>query len=184
MMDEKIEGESLTEEKQSQDQQDVSMESAYEYAGFGERAIAMIIDSILIGVMQSIIMGIFTAVLGAAGVLFVNPETATNEAPAGFIAVLLGGTVLIILVSMTISYGYFVFLTGYKGATIGKMIMKLEVVDEDYQRVSYSKAFVREVIGKMIEGFIFFLGYFLVLFDEQKQSLHDKIAKTYVIKKS
>lgn len=67
------------------------------------------------------------------------------------------------------------------GQTIGKKLLKLKVVDLDYQPVGFWRALFRESIGKILSG-ILNLGYLWVLIDKRKQSWHDKLAKTLVVK--
>lgn len=62
----------------------------------------------------------------------------------------------------------------FRGATIGKEVMKLKVVDLNGKPISYRTSFVRAV-SKFIP-----MGWILLLFDENR-ALHDYIAKTRVI---
>lgn len=83
---------------------------------------------------------------------------------------------------MSISLGYPIYFIGKSGATPGKKIMKIRVVKADGSAVGYGGAFLREVVGKFISGIILLIGYFWMLWDPNKQALHDKIAGTYVVK--
>jgi uncharacterized RDD family membrane protein YckC len=78
-------------------------------------------------------------------------------------------------------FGYFVWMVGKFGATIGKMAMKIKIVKENGEKVNYSDAFIRE-LASYLSFIVFFLGYLWVIWDSKKQSWHDKIAKTIVIK--
>ncbi|HSW48471.1 MAG TPA: signal peptidase I [Candidatus Saccharimonadales bacterium] len=69
-----------------------------------------------------------------------------------------------------------------KGATPGKMLMKIKVVNTLYQPVSLWQVILRESLGKGLSGLLFNLGYFWVLVDKKKQAWHDKIANTFVVK--
>ena len=40
---------------------------------------------------------------------------------------------------------------------------------------------MREYIGKMISGVFFMLGYFWMVWDDESQTWHDKIAKSHVV---
>ena len=155
----------------------------FEHAGFGSRLVAAIIDGTLISVVTGIVNGIFGTALGL-GTSLMSTDYMNDEVAAGLFATVIGGFFLIMFINMAISWGYYIIMTGAKGATIGKMIMKLEVVDENYQKISYGKAALRETVGKFVSSLVFCLGYLWVLFDDKKQGWHDKIAKTYVIKKS
>ena len=77
--------------------------------------------------------------------------------------------------------GYFVWMVGMYGATIGKIAMKLKIVREDSSKVSYSDALVRE-IASYLSLIVLCLGYLNIIWDNKKQGWHDKIAKTIVVK--
>jgi uncharacterized RDD family membrane protein YckC len=66
-------------------------------------------------------------------------------------------------------------------ATLGKIALGIKVVDEDNQRLHFSKALLRN-LSKLLSAAIFFIGYIMIIFDERKQGLHDKIADTFVVK--
>lgn len=128
------------------------------YAGFWIRFVALLIDGILLGIVTSPIY------------YFTNrPE---GISPLGQS---LGSLIQVV---------YAVLMIGYKGATVGKMAMGLQVVRVDGgSPVGLGKAFLREVIGKFVSALVILLGFIWVAFDPKKQGWHDKIAGTYVIKK-
>lgn len=74
------------------------------------------------------------------------------------------------------------YLLYKKGFTVGKKVFNLRVVMENGQPLGISDIILREIIGKPISSVILGLGYILIAFDEKKQGLHDKIARTYVYK--
>ena len=76
-----------------------------------------------------------------------------------------------------------VYFIGIKGATPGKMVMKIKVIKKDTPtaEIGYGGAFVREVVGKLISGIVLGLGYFWILWDKDKQGWHDKFASTVVV---
>ena len=66
------------------------------------------------------------------------------------------------------------------GATPGKKIMKIKIVDENsFGSLTGGQAILR-YIG-YIPSSIMFIGFIMILFTKKKQGLHDKIAKTVVI---
>lgn len=78
---------------------------------------------------------------------------------------------------------YYVYLTGRSGQTLGKWLLNIKVVvvgTKDHP--DYLHAFVRETIGQIISAALLFLGYFWMIWDKDKQTWHDKIARTAVIK--
>lgn len=133
-------------------------------AGFWLRFVAIMIDGFLVFLMQ---VG-FSMLLMLIGSNSFNPEGMMS--------------ILIQLFSMILSLFYWIFFTGYCGQTPGKMLLRIQVVRTDGESIGYGKAFYREVVGKFISGIIFCIGYLMAAFDDQKQALHDRMAKTYVIK--
>ncbi len=132
---------------------------SHEHAGFLPRFVAAIIDGIILMV--------------AAWILSI---------PFG-ISYLLGfelgnvGTLLLAIVSLL----YLVYLDGLKGATIGKQLMKLRVISTNGEMpVGLLPGFLRWLIKIILPLFI--ISGLLILFDSQQQSLHDKIANTFVVK--
>jgi len=85
------------------------------------------------------------------------------------------------LIRYLIPTAYAVFMLGKYGATVGKMVMKIKVVKEDGSSLSYSDALIRE-IASYLSAVVLLLGFLWVLWDAKKQSWHDKIAKTIVVK--
>jgi uncharacterized RDD family membrane protein YckC len=70
----------------------------------------------------------------------------------------------------------------YQG-TLGKMAMRLKVVDLQGQRLSLSHATAR-YFAKYLSIFTLGIGYLMVGFDHQKQGLHDRTAGTLVLYRS
>jgi uncharacterized RDD family membrane protein YckC len=86
------------------------------------------------------------------------------------------------LVSLVISWLYYALQeSGSNQATIGKKAMGLVVTTTNGERISFGQATGRH-FGKYISALILFIGYLMVLWDDKKQSLHDKMADTLVIK--
>ncbi len=65
-------------------------------------------------------------------------------------------------------------------ATLGKKALGLKVTDLHGRRVSFGQASGRH-FGKYISFIILFIGYFMMLWDDKNQTLHDKMAGTLVI---
>lgn len=124
-----------------------------EYASFLVRFVAALIDSILVG----IVVGILAAMFGFTG---------ENEAnPFGALGII-----------------YYVFMTYKYSATVGKMAMNIKVQHEDGSGLSLMDVILREVVGKFLSTIVLLLGYFWMLWDPKKQTWHDKLAKSVVVK--
>ncbi len=129
------------------------------YAGFGRLA-ALIIDGII-----SSILALPIAILLAYNF--------AHDDPTNLISIIWG------LVSIT----YYIFFGTRFGATPGKMLLKMKIVDHNYVKPSMGRIMLRETVGKWVSGMIFLISVLFVIFDKQKRSLHDLIASTYVIYK-
>ena len=66
-------------------------------------------------------------------------------------------------------------------ATVGKIVMGIKVVNKQGQGLDFSKALLRN-LSKILSAFILGIGYIMIIFDDRKQGLHDKIADTFVVK--
>ena len=88
---------------------------------------------------------------------------------------------LFVLISFSIPIYNIISLAKY-GTTLGKRLLKIKVVSASQNKLSLSQIIIRETIGRMISGSFAGLGYLWALWDEKKQTWHDKIANTYVVK--
>lgn len=73
---------------------------------------------------------------------------------------------------------FFIGFWKYKGATPGKMIMHMKIVDAK----TLEKPTTYQLIKRFICYVTAFFGIWSILFTDQKQAFHDKIAGTVVIK--
>src|SRR3954468_14098503 len=85
------------------------------------------------------------------------------------------------LLSTVISLAYFTYFEGgATGQTLGKKALGIRVYDfGEGGAIGYGRGFLRQ-IGKYISALVFFLGYFWMLWDKEKQCWQDKIAGTVV----
>ncbi len=73
------------------------------------------------------------------------------------------------------------FFIWYYGATIGKIIVKIKVVNyNNFERVDLSSSLIRSFTRIFSEMF-FYIGFIFGFFNDGRQTLHDKIGKTLVI---
>jgi uncharacterized RDD family membrane protein YckC len=134
---------------------------AYRYAGFWMRFWAFLLDLIIIGSLNRIIV---YPVLRA---LDMSLNDSSMFAPVSIITAI-------------IFYGYFVLMTKYFGQTLGKMVFGLKVISLKQEKLNWSTIMFREWIGRFISGTIFIL-YVVVAFLPKKQAVHDLFADTTVI---
>ena len=84
--------------------------------------------------------------------------------------------------SLVIYFSYFWLSSYFYGATIGKKLFDLRVVDDKTgKKLTLGQAFIREVVGRFVSAVVFALGFIWILFDEKRQGWHDKIANTIVV---
>lgn len=123
------------------------------YASLLRRALAYTIDTAVISALTTL--------------LFVRLE----------VSLLLGG-----LFNLMLYVGYFFLMTWLNhGQTLGKMIFKIQVVNQQFEPLSWREAFFREVVGRYIQK-VFYLLYIVAFFTPRKESVADLIAQTYVVK--
>ena len=170
------------------------MNSIPKYAGFWKRFIAYIIDKIIIGIAQGIllfplymIIGLFSFLEGSSREYeifsktsnFVNNE---NEMIAASIVVLIA--IVVGFISIGIEWLYYALMeSSRRQATLGKIALNIKVVDQEGNRISFGRATGR-YFGKILSGLIFMIGYIMAAFTAHKQALHDILANCYVVNDS
>lgn len=121
-----------------------------------------------------------------------NPEALTNPRAnfwermgAAFLDVVLvailstvvGGAPLGFLVALA----YFAGMWAWRGTTVGGIVLNLKVVRLDNQPVTFPVALVRG-LAAAFSVVVLFLGFLWMIWDRDKQTWHDKIAGTVVIR--
>lgn len=77
---------------------------------------------------------------------------------------------------------YWYFWTRRDGQTPGKSVLGIRVVKVDGSPLSDVDAVIR-AIGYQISSLICGIGYIWAIFDKNNQAWHDKLARTYVVRK-
>jgi uncharacterized RDD family membrane protein YckC len=90
---------------------------------------------------------------------------------------LVGGPPLGFLVALA----YFAGMWAWKGTTVGGVVLNLKVVRLDDKPVTFTVALVRG-LASALSVIVFFLGFLWMIWDREKQTWHDKIAGTVVIR--
>ncbi len=133
------------------------MKSKNNHTGFGIRLVASIIDSIFI-----LVIAYFISFL-------------ISYTPLTY------GWNLGILVAIQFlgSALYEIYLTSRYGGPFGKLLMRCEVVNPEEKHLSFRRSLIR-YLSKIVSTLLLGVGFLMILWDENKQGLHDKIAKTFV----
>lgn len=130
----------------------VSPQQEMRYAGFWIRVAAYLIDYILM-VVLIVILAFAVSSLGAFAIFSVY---------------------------IVVYVGYMCgFESSEKQATPGKIAVGIRVGNANGDKISFLNAFGR-LLGKILSGFFFGIGYMMVGWDDKKQGIHDKLADTYV----
>jgi len=143
-------------------------------ADWGPRVGAHLIDALISSVPVLIGYGVFVADLISR---VDNPYP--DNAPRAY-------SIIIFLVGLAVSIGLGlwnrVFRQGRTGQSVGKSALHIRLVDANtYQPVGAGKAFLRELLSGIFNGACF-VNLLWPLWDEHKQTWHDKVMSTYVIK--
>jgi len=150
------------------------------YAGFWRRLGALIVDSIIIGIA----IGIVGTLLQAIGIPFFATqsfEATGGDAGLGASAEVELNPVASIISIVLIWLYYALQESGPRGATLGKRVIGIRVVDTAGNRVSFARATGRH-FAKYLSALILAIGYIMAAFTAKKQALHDMIAGCLVIK--
>ncbi len=123
-------------------------------AGFWERMGAAFLDMVVVGLITMI-----------------------AHRPLGFLLSFLDGPPVFFIVALV----YFTGLWAWKGTTIGGVVLKLHVVRHDGGPLTFLVALVRG-LAAAFSAVVFFLGFFWIGWDREKQGWHDKIAGTVVVR--
>jgi uncharacterized RDD family membrane protein YckC len=139
------------------------------YGGFWIRLMAYLIDGILLNVAFWIVAVVVGVKLIPADPATVSPDEMLEMGKFQVAALVL-------------TWLYFALMeSSRRGATVGKMVCGLRVVDQQGNRISFGRASGR-FFAKFISAMILLIGYLMVAFTERKRGLHDIIAGTLVVK--
>jgi len=147
------------------------------YAVWADRVVGYLIDSLLVGagmaVLYFVVGGMFAAMAGAGG----GPEVAR-----GMCCMMI---VLFPLASLLVGIYNRVYLVAQRGSSIGQGIMKLKTVDGNGNLLTMGTAAIR-LLAQVALSFVPFVGPLLdllwPLWDDKRQTLHDKAVGSYVLK--
>jgi uncharacterized RDD family membrane protein YckC len=159
------------------------------YAGFWLRFVALVIDSILLFIPFTVIVGFLAIGMGLSVAV---QEIQPGESLEALIALLGSGFVLAVLLIMIVGSGlYFAILecSPMQGSP-GKKILGLYVTDTAGNRISFGRASGRFFAGKFVVlgvpglGILYFiLSCLFAGLTPRKQALHDMIAGCLVMRK-
>lgn len=147
------------------------------YAGAATRGVAWVIDQVLIVVTLGVVAWFVTTTYG----LF-NIDIQNCEASSGSIwyYACVGARFGLGIFAVAFFPIYFVFFWTLSGQTIGDAILGIRVVRLDGKPMTIPRS-IRRFIGFLLCFITLGIGFLLMLIDNQRQGLHDTIARTCVI---
>jgi uncharacterized RDD family membrane protein YckC len=131
-----------------------------EYAGFGQRAVALLIDWLIVVVIS---MPIIVVAFGA--------EYFSLDPVRRLWDVLFIGIVGVVVVAFW----------RYCGATPGKIAVGLKIVDARTGDIPSTGRLVLRLVCYLVSALPLYLGFLWAAIDRRKQAWHDKIAGTVVV---
>lgn len=145
------------------------------YAQWGDRVVGYLIDMLLVGA------GMFLLYLVTGGMLAMLSGMGSHLA-GGMCCMMI---ILFPVASLLVGIYNRVYLVAQRGASIGQGVMKLKVVDSNGNLLSMGTAGIR-LLAQVALSFVPVVGPLLdlmwPLWDEKRQTLHDKVVSSYVLK--
>lgn len=138
--------------------------SKLQLASIGSRFIAFVIDELILSL---ILITIYWSSIAKTGGTFLE------------ISVLMQTTLFLPYIFLRVVYH--TFFVWYYGATAGKMIVKIRVIDANHWgNVNLFSSFLRAV-GRVLSELFFYAGFIISFFNDGKKTLHDIIGRTLVV---
>jgi uncharacterized RDD family membrane protein YckC len=135
------------------------------YVGLVTRAIAFALDAALINVVALLIAAV---VLLAFSIVSIPHELRT-------VAIAIGGALYLAWI-----VGYFVTFWSTTGQTPGSRALHIRVRPVRDERLRPRRALLR-FVGLMLAALPLFMGFLMILVDDERRGLHDRLARTLVI---
>jgi uncharacterized RDD family membrane protein YckC len=133
-----------------------------ELASINKRSVAFAIDEIIISLLFAVIVWDQLKVIK-------TPEAMMAYSSSLFVYVM----------SVKIIYqAIFVYMYG---ASLGKMAMKIRVIESEYLGLPTLKQSIIRAIMRVISEMVFYFGYLVAFFSPIRLTWHDKIATTLVV---
>ncbi|MBO0679459.1 RDD family protein [Mycolicibacterium sp. S2-37] len=149
------------------------------YTSWFTRVLAAIVDAAI----PFVLMGIGYGVAIATGdSVCIESETGVGGSCSSSFS---GVGILVVTLMWLASVAFWIWNTGYRqgrtGQSIGKSVMKFEVLSEkSWQPIGFGLSIVRQ-IAHFVDQVICYIGYLFPLWDAKRQTLADKIMNTVCV---
>jgi uncharacterized RDD family membrane protein YckC len=140
------------------------------YAGLFTRAVAFVIDALIIAIALAIIPWLGQILLNSIGIgAFTTGwmDSVQRLLASGIFAAIF-------------TYAYYAFFWFFAGMTIGNAVLGIRIVRTNGKRIGPFRTLIR-LIGYAIALIPFGLGFFWILIDNRRQGWHDKLAGTFAV---
>ena len=137
-------------------------------AGFWVRFAAYLVDSLIVG----------------AGLLLFR-------IPIGISSLMSPGNLLVMdvifqysiadILLYLLKVSYFILLTYFTGATLGKRLFQIRVYSEEDRKLTLFEVVFRETVGRFLSALFLQVGYLMVGIQKEKRGLHDLLSDTEVL---
>lgn len=131
--------------------------------GFGRRLAAFAIDSVVAWIASLAISSTAGLLLGSAMDDYLLFDITVKAVVRAIVVAL-----------------YFVLLTGFTGSTLGKRLLRIQVVSPDGAKPSWWSVIYRETVGRYLSS-LMCVGYIVLAFDPRHRGFHDMLADTRVV---
>ena len=139
---------------------------APQYAGLVTRAVGFVVDALIVNGVAFLAVAVASLVLSVFG-------SSVDDLPEWLlVAVGAGGWIVL-------AGAYFIGSWVLTGQTVGMRLMAIQVVNRDGELLSIWRG-LRRLIGMVIAAIPLFAGYLLILVDDQRRGLHDRLAGSVV----
>ena len=132
-------------------------------ASIGRRFGAQFVDGILLNIVSRVVM------------------TATAGATSGSDTAALGALGMAFLVVCAVAVAYEALMLQSRGQTLGKMALKVKVVNADGGDITAGQAWTRAIVRTLL-SLLVIVDYLPAFFTKDKTCLHDMAAKTRVVR--
>lgn len=150
-----------------------SVELEFTLAGIGNRALALMIDYLLVFLLLSLVSLVASFLSEQLVNLSVLLGSGTETVDLWLVAIAL-------LATMAIYWGYFVaFETWWQGQTPGKRLANIRVINDNGKPEGIFQATLRSLLRPVDD--ILFLGFFFIVFGAQEKRIGDWLAGTLVV---
>ena len=152
------------------------------YASWGKRVLATILDAIILGIPAAIIMSLLGLGFLDDAETRVDPQTGELTGDTSFLTAYF---ISLGLFQVLYVLYYVYFNGGESGQTLGKKVVGIQTRDQNTGGpLGYGKAFIRWLVATALSfacGIGALIDALFPLWDDKKQTIHDKVANSVVI---